>query len=253
MEIRNTSTLVTGGGSGLGEATARRLASEGAKVAVLDLNAEAAERVASSIGGLGVAADVSDTASLEAALDQIDQAHGTPRIIVNCAGIGGAARIVGRNGPHDLDAFERIIRVNLLGTFNILRLTAHRMSLLNIGDETERGVVVNTASVAAFEGQLGQAAYAASKGGIVALALPAARELARFGIRINTVAPGIFHTPLLDELPEEAQQSLADSIPFPSRLGNPDEFADAVQFCIRNQYLNGETIRLDGATRLNTK
>ena len=252
MEIREISTLVTGGGSGLGQAAAELLAAEGAKVAVLDVNADAAQKVAEAIGGMAVAADITDETSLGAALDQITKAQGVPRIVVNCAGIGGAARIVGRNGPHDLGMFERIIRVNLLGTFNVLRLTADRMTQLDI-DTDERGVIVNTASVAAFEGQIGQAAYAASKGGIVALALPAAREFSRFGIRVNTVAPGIFHTPLLAELPEEAQQSLAKSIPFPSRLGHPAEFADAVLFCIKNGYLNGEVIRLDGATRLNSK
>lgn len=250
MEIKDVSTLVTGGGSGLGEATARRLAAEGAKVAVLDLNGEAARKVASEIGGIAVAADVADAQSLTQALDQVAASQGVARIVVNCAGIGGASRIVGREGPHELEAFERIIRVNLIGTFNVLRLTTHAMSKLA---DPQGGVVINTASVAAFEGQIGQAAYAASKGGIVALALPAARELARFGIRINTVAPGIFHTPLLAELPEEAQQSLAKSIPYPQRLGRPDEFADAVTFCISNDYLNGETIRLDGATRLNSK
>ena len=253
MDVKGVSAIVTGGASGLGRACAERLAAEGAKVAVLDLNADAAVVVADGIGGIGVAADVADEAFFEQALDEVIAQIGTPRIVVNCAGIGGASRILGRDGPHDIGLFERIIRVNLLGTFNVLRLSAHRMSQLDIGEDEERGTIVNTASVAAFEGQLGQAAYAASKGGIVALALPAARELARIGVRINTVAPGIFRTPLLAELPEEAQQSLAKGIPFPHRLGHPEEFADAVLFCVQNGYLNGETIRLDGATRLNSK
>jgi NAD(P)-dependent dehydrogenase (short-subunit alcohol dehydrogenase family) len=253
MELNGASALVTGGGSGLGKATCQRLASEGAKVAVLDRNGDAANAVAEETGGIGIAADITDTQSVETALDQITEAQGTPRILVNCAGIGGASRIVGRDGPHELDLFERIITVNLLGTFNVLRLVANRISTIDPGTDEERGVIVNTASVAAYEGQIGQAAYSASKGGIVAMALPAAREFSKFGIRVNTVAPGIFHTPLLQGLPPEAQESLARSIPFPSRLGDPAEFADAVHFCITNRYLNGENIRLDGATRLNSK
>lgn len=253
MIVENTSALVTGGGSGLGKATAIRLASIGAKVAVLDVNAHAARAVADEIGGLAVEADITDEASVKAALDQIEAAHGVARIVVNSAGIAGASRIVGRDGPHDLGFFERIIKVNLIGTFNVLRLAADRMAALDIGEDAERGVIVNTASVAATDGQIGQAAYAASKGGVVAMALPAAREFSRFGIRVNTVAPGIFHTPMLAGLPEDAQASLAASIPFPSRLGRPEEYADAVLFCITNTYLNGEVIRLDGATRLNSK
>lgn len=253
MKIAGTTALVTGAGSGLGEATARLLASLGARVAVLDLNQEAAQRVAAEIDGIACPADVTDEAAVQSALTSIEDQSDTIRILVSCAGIGTARRIVGRDGAMPLDAFERVIRVNLIGTFNMMRLVATRMSQGEALDDGARGVIVNTASVAAFDGQIGQAAYAASKGGITSLALPAARELARFGIRVNTIAPGIFLTPLLEELPEEAQQSLAAGIPYPSRLGKPSEFADAVRFCIENQYLNGEVIRLDGATRLPPK
>ena len=253
MKIAGATALVTGAGSGLGEATARLLASLGARVAVLDLNPEAAERVAAEIDGIACPADVTDEAAVQSALTSIEDQSGAIRILVSCAGIGTARRIVGRDGAMPLDAFERVIRVNLIGTFNMMRLVATRMSQGEALDDGARGVIVNTASVAAFDGQIGQAAYAASKGGITSLALPAARELARFGIRVNTIAPGIFLTPLLEELPEEAQQSLAAGIPYPSRLGKPSEFADAVRFCIENQYLNGEVIRLDGATRLPPK
>lgn len=253
MELNGASTLVTGSGSGLGKATCLRLASEGANVTVLDRNGDAAKAVADEIGVIGIAADITDAQSIETALDQITDAHGTPLILVNCGGIGGASRIVGREGPHELELFERIITVNLLGTFNVLRLVAHRISTIDPGTDGERGVIVNTASVAAYEGQIVQAAYSASKGGIIAMALPAAREFSKFGIRVKTIAPGIFHTPLLDGLPPEARESLERSIPFPSRLGDPAEFADAVCFCITNRYLNGETIQLDGATRLISK
>lgn len=253
MKIAGVTALVTGAGSGLGEATARLLASLGARVAVLDLNPETARRVAAEIDGIACPADVTDEAAVQSALTSIEDQSGAIRILVSCAGIGTARRIVGRDGAMPLDAFERVIRVNLIGTFNTMRLVATRMSQGEALDDGARGVIVNTASVAAFDGQIGQAAYAASKGGITSLALPAARELARFGIRVNTIAPGIFLTPLLEELPEQAQQSLAAGIPYPSRLGKPSEFADAVRFCIENQYLNGEVIRLDGATRLPPK
>ena len=253
MELQGTSALVTGGASGLGAATAEALAAGGAKVAILDVNGAAAERAASAYGGLALAADVTSEESVAAALAAASAAHGVPRIVVNCAGIGTAGRIVGRDGPMALSAFERVIRVNLVGTFNVLRLAASAMSSLDPLEDGERGVLVNTASVAAFEGQIGQVAYAASKGGIVAMTLPAAREFARFGVRVNVVAPGIFATPLLDTLPEDAQLALAADIPFPARLGKPDEFADAVLFAVRNRYLNGEVIRLDGAIRMKAK
>jgi NAD(P)-dependent dehydrogenase (short-subunit alcohol dehydrogenase family) len=252
MDITDAHVAVTGGGSGLGEAVARALAVRGARVTVIDRNAEAAARVAAEIRGHALALDVTDAAA-GPALDAAIAALGPLRGLVNCAGIGGAERIVGRQGPMDLDAFERTIRVNLIGTFNMLRLAAARMQSNPPDADGARGAIVNTASVAAFDGQIGQAAYAASKGGIVALALPAARELARFGIRVNTVAPGIFRTPLLAELPEEVQQGIAASIPFPNRLGKPEEFAELVLLCLTNSYLNAEVIRLDGGARLPIK
>ena len=250
MRIEGSSTVVTGGGSGLGEATARMLAKLGAVVHVLDRNKEAAERVAGEIGGVALSGDVTSEADAARALDIAARAGDGLRVLVNCAGIGTAGRILGKQGPMPLADFERVIRVNLIGTFNMMRLAAERMAVASERDDKARGVIVNTASVAAFEGQIGQAAYSASKGGIVSLALPAAREFSRFGIRVNTVAPGIFLTPLLHELPEEAQASLAAAIPYPSRLGDPAEFADAVRFLIENQYVNGEVIRLDGALRM---
>lgn len=253
MKIDGTSALVTGAGSGLGEATARHLASLGARVAVLDRDADRATQVAGEIDGEAVVGDVADDAAMAAVFAGLAQGQGSPRIVVNCAGIGTAGRIVGREAPLPLGDFEKVIRVNLTGTFNIMRLAAAAMQALDPKDDAERGVIINTASVAAFEGQIGQAAYSASKGGIVSMTLPAAREFARFGVRVNVIAPGIFLTPLLRSLPEEVQISLAQDIPFPSRLGDPSEFADAVRFCIENRYLNGETIRLDGGTRLKAK
>lgn len=252
MQISGTHVAVTGGGSGLGEAVARALAALGANVTVIDRSADGAARVAGDIGGFALTLDVTDDAA-GTGLDTAIAAQGPLRGLVNCAGIGGAARIVGREGPMPLDAFERTIRVNLIGTFNMLRLAAARMQGNAPDADGARGAIVNTASVAAFDGQIGQAAYAASKGGIVALALPAARELARFGIRVNTVAPGIFLTPLLAELPAEAQQGIAASVPFPHRLGDPAEFAEVVLMCLTNRYLNAEVIRLDGGLRLPPK
>lgn len=253
MNIRGNTALVTGGGSGLGEATARHLAALGASVAIVDMNPDRAEAVAAEIGGVAIPGDVSSDADMNRAFATVAAQIGAPRIVVNCAGIGTAERIVGRDGPMPLERFERVIRVNLLGTFNVMRLAAAGMQALDATIDGERGVIVNTASVAAYEGQIGQAAYSASKGGIVAMGLPAAREFARFGIRVNTIAPGIFLTPLLATLPEEAQTSLAAGIPFPNRLGDPVEFAETVRFCVETRYLNGETIRLDGATRLAPK
>ncbi len=253
MQFNDISAIVTGGASGLGEAAARKLADLGAKVAILDLNEDRANSVATEIGGIGIKTDAASADSVNAALDQVHETHGDARIVVNCAGIGAAGRVVGRDGPMPLEQFQLVINVNLIGTFNVMRLAAHRMSLLDPMADGERGVIVNTASVAAFEGQIGQAAYAASKGGIVSMMLPAAREFARFGVRVNTIAPGIFLTPLLYTLPDEAQKALAAEILFPQRLGDPSEYADAVQFCIGNRYLNGETIRLDAGTRLRPK
>ncbi|MFB9948837.1 SDR family NAD(P)-dependent oxidoreductase [Rhizobium puerariae] len=250
MRIEGSSAVVTGGGSGLGEATARLLAGLGAIVHIFDRNGEAAEKVAGEIGGVALSGDVTSEADAAKALDAAAKAGDGLRILVNCAGIGTAGRILGRQGPMPLADFERVIRINLVGTFNTMRLAAERMAAAGERGDKARGVIVNTASVAAFEGQVGQAAYSASKGGIVSLALPAAREFSRFGIRVNTVAPGIFLTPLLYELPQEAQDSLAAAIPYPSRLGDPAEFADAVRFLIENQYVNGEVIRLDGGIRM---
>ncbi len=253
MQIRGSAALVTGGASGLGAATARLLTREGAKVAVLDRNADAGESLAVEIGGVFCSCDVTEPASVGAAIAKAAVAHGPARILVNCAGIGGAARIVGRDGPMALDAFERVVRVNLIGTFNVMRLAAAAMTDLAETDTGERGVIVSAASVAAYDGQIGQAAYAASKGGIVSLTLPAAREFARFGIRVLAIAPGLFRTPLLEELPAETQAALGASIPFPARLGEPDEFAALVAAMITNPYLNGEVVRLDGALRMAPK
>lgn len=253
MQIEGTSALVTGGASGLGEATARLLAGLGAKVAVLDRDPERAALVASDIGGIAVPADVTSEAEVVAALDHASAVHGAPRIVVNCAGIGTAGRVLGREGPLSLEVFQRTITVNLIGTFNVLRLASARMAELDAAEDGERGVVINTASVAAYDGQIGQAAYSASKGGIVGMTLPIARELARVGVRVNVIAPGIFLTPLLFGLPEEAQLALAADIPFPRRLGDPAEFADTVAFMVRNRYINGETLRLDGAVRLRAR
>ena len=253
MDIANNSAIVTGAASGLGAATARALAAAGARVAVLDRDATKGEAVANDIGGQFFACDVADAVSAQQAVDRAVAALGTPRVLVNCAGIGTAARIVGKEGPMPLDQFERVIRVNLLGSFNMMRLAAHAMSLGESDATGQRGVIISTASVAAYEGQIGQAAYAASKGGIVSLTLPAARELARFGIRVLTIAPGLFLTPLLEELPADVQEALGASIPNPQRLGRPDEFADLVLAMIGNDYLNGEVVRLDGALRMQPK
>jgi NAD(P)-dependent dehydrogenase (short-subunit alcohol dehydrogenase family) len=242
--------MVTGGGSGLGAATATHLAGLGARVAVVDIDQSAAEATAAKIGGIGIGCDVADAASGQAAYATAASAHGPVRILVNCAGIGTAGRIVGRDGPLKLEAFERVIRVNLIGTFNMLRLAAAAMSGAEPVEEGERGVIVNTASIAAYEGQVGQPAYAASKGGVVAMTLPAARELARAGVRVMTIAPGLFHTPMVDGLPTEVQVSLGAGIPFPSRLGRPAEYAELVEHIVRNRFLNGEVIRLDGALRM---
>jgi NAD(P)-dependent dehydrogenase (short-subunit alcohol dehydrogenase family) len=250
MNIAGHSAIVTGGASGLGAATARALAKAGAKVALLDINEAAAKTVAAEIGGVAVRCDVADAASAEAAVAAARDAQGAARILVNCAGIGVAERIVGRDGPMKLADFKRVIDINLIGSFNMLRLAAAGMMPLDPLEDGERGVIVSTASVAAYEGQIGQAAYAASKGGIVALTLPAAREFARAGIRVNAVAPGLFKTPLMDGLPQAAQDSLAASVPFPARLGRPEEYADLVLAIIANPMLNGECIRLDGALRM---
>ena len=250
MKLASAAAIVTGGGSGLGKATAEAFAAKGARVAVLDRNAEAAESVAKAIGGLALAGDVADSASAEAALARAAAAHGPARILVNCAGIGVAKRVVGRDGPQPLGDFETVIRVNLIGTFNMIRLFAAAASRTEPLSDGERGVVVNTASVAAYEGQIGQAAYSASKGGVVAMTLPIARELAQYGVRGNAIAPGLFLTPMLLGLPQEAQDSLGRAVPYPARLGDPGEYAALAAFIVENPYLNGETIRIDGALRL---
>ena len=253
MNLAGTAALVTGGGSGLGAATARALAGKGAKVAVLDINETNAAAIAAEIGGVAVRCDVSDAASAEAAIAMAAQVHGPARILVNCAGVGTPGRIVGREGPMPLGDYERVIRVNLIGTFNMLRVASSAMSTLDPLEDGERGVVVNTASVAAYDGQIGQAAYASSKGGVVSLTLPAARELARFGIRVMTIAPGLFLTPMMEGLPPAAQASLGASVPYPPRLGQPSEYAALVLHILANTMLNGETIRLDGALRMAPK
>lgn len=255
MNLQGQSALVTGGASGLGEAVARELARLGAKVAVLDVNAAGAQRVAAAIGGIAATCDICDAASVTAALDAATAAHGVPRIVMNIAGIGTAKRIVGKDGsPAPLADFERVIRVNLVGTYNVARLAAARIvalePLVDDAHSGERGVMVNTASVAAFDGQVGQEAYAASKGGIVGMTLPLARDLAQWGVRVCTIAPGLFHTPLMAQLPDDVQQSLAASIPFPKRLGRPEEFAELACHIVTNGHLNGEVIRLDGALRM---
>ena len=251
MQINGQAALVTGGASGLGEATARELARLGARVAVRDRNAALAESVAAEIGGIACACDITDAESVAAALDQAESAHGPARILMNVAGIGGARRIVGRDGsPAPLEDFARLVGVNLIGSYNMSRLFAARCVRLDALDGGERGVMVFTASVAAFDGQIGQQAYSASKGGLVGMTLPMARDLAQHGIRVCTVAPGLFATPLLLELPEAVQQSLAASIPFPPRLGKPSEFAELACHIVANGHLNGEVIRLDGALRM---
>ncbi len=246
MEIAGQGALVTGGGSGLGAATARMLAAAGAEVVVFDRDAEAADMVAAEIGGAAHTGDVTAGADLAAALDRLDR----PRILVCCAGIAPAARTVGRDGPMPLDGFERVIAVNLTGTLNACRLAAARMAALDPAPGGDRGVIVTTASIAAYEGQVGQVAYAASKGGVAAMALPMARDLAGHAIRVMSIAPGLFGTPMLRGLPQEVQDSLSATVPYPHRLGAPEEYAATVRFCIETGYLNGSVIRLDGALRM---
>ena len=251
MDIAGHSAVVTGGGSGMGAETARRLARAGAKVAVLDLDEASAAAVGAGIGVLGLACDVADAGGVEDAIARARDAHGPARICVNCAGIAPARRIVGRDGPAPLDGFRRVVEVNLIGTFNVMRVCAADMAALDPVNETgERGVMIATASVAAWEGQIGQAAYAASKGGLVGMTLPLARDLASLGIRVMTVAPGLMETPMLAGLPDQVRDSLAASAPFPRRLGRPEEFANLVEHIVANPMLNGSVVRLDGAIRL---
>ncbi len=250
MELSGQTAIVTGGGSGLGEATARALAARGARVAVLDIGIDRARAVAADIGGLAIACDVSSAEKAEKAIAEAAGKLGEPRILVNCAGIAVGAKTVGKDGPHPLDLYRKVIEVNLIGTFNMIRLVADRTAKLEPLAGGERGVIVSTASVAAYDGQIGQAAYSASKGGIVGMTLPIARDLARSGIRVMTIAPGIFRTPMMAGMPQDVQDSLGAAVPFPSRLGEPSEYAALVVHIIENQMLNGETIRLDGAIRL---
>ncbi|HWK86014.1 MAG TPA: SDR family NAD(P)-dependent oxidoreductase [Xanthobacteraceae bacterium] len=253
MDIQGHAALVTGGGSGLGAATAAMLVKAGAKVSLIDINETALRSFAGKIGALALHCDVTNAESAEAAVAKARETNGPARILVNCAGIAPAKRIVGRDGPMPLEDFSRVVNVNLIGTFNMMRLASADMSGLAPLEDGERGVIISTASVAAFEGQIGQAAYAASKGGVVSLTLPAARELAQFGIRVNAIAPGIFLTPMLQGLPQEVQDSLAASVPFPKTLGNPAQYGKLALHIIKNRYLNGETIRLDGALRMAPK
>lgn len=250
MHPKGHAALVTGGGSGLGRATAEKLAALGAKVAILDINGDAARAAAAKIGGIGVACDVANGDATAAAIAEASAKHGPARILINCAGIAPGKRIVGRDGPQPLEDFVKVINVNLVGTFNAMRLAAAAMQVLEPLDDGERGVIVSTASVAAYEGQIGQAAYSASKGGVVAMMLPAAREFAQFGIRVCAIAPGIFNTPMVSGMSQEVQDSLAAAIPFPKKLGLPSQYADLAMHIIENRYLNGEVIRLDGAVRL---
>ena len=251
MHIHDQIALVTGGRSGMGRATAEYLIEQGAKVALVDIALEV-EDVAKDIGARGYTADVSDEKNINDVLDKIEQdLGGVPRIVVNCAGICPAARTVGRDGPHDLDLFAKTLQVNLIGSFNVLRLSAARMAdAPELNPDGERGVIINTASVAAYEGQIGQAAYSASKGGVVGMTLPIARELSKFGIRVVTIAPGIMETPMITAMSDEVQDSLKSTMLFPKRLGKASEFARLAAHICENAMINGETIRLDGALRL---
>ncbi len=253
MEVQGAGALVAGGASGLGAATARALVEAGAEVVVADLNTEKGEALAAEIGASFVEADVTDPDAVGGAVEGAASTPGGLRISVCCAGIGWAERVAHKGGPHNLEYFSNVVKVNLIGTFNVLRLAAASMSQNEPDPEGERGVCVNTASIAAFDGQIGQAAYAASKGGIVGMTLPAARDMAGRGIRVTTIAPGLFDTPLLAALPEEAREALGAGIPFPSRLGRPEEYARMVVAIVANPMLNGETIRLDGALRMPPK
>lgn len=253
MQVRDVPAIVTGGASGLGAATARALAQAGAKVAIFDRDIETADALAEELGALAVECDVTSPTSAEAAVARLREDHGPCGIAVNCAGIAPAGRVVGREGPLPLEEFDRVIQVNLIGSFNIMRLAAAEMAEREPNADGERGVIISTASVAAYEGQIGQAAYAASKGGIVAMTLPVARELARIGVRVLAIAPGLFATPMLMGMPSSVQESLAATLPFPRRFGQPEEFASMVLHMIDNPVMNGTTVRLDSALRMQAK
>ena len=254
MQIEGSGALVSGGASGLGEATVRRLHEAGAQVVIADVNPEKGEALAAELGIAFVQCDVREEDQVQAAVDKAAEAEGGLRIAVSCAGTGIPVKVASSKGPHPLDAFKVIIDINLIGTFNVMRLSAFKMLSDNEPDgEGERGVLINTASVAAFEGQVGQIAYSASKGGVVGMTIPAARDLADKGIRVNTIAPGLFDTPLLGALPQEQRDALGAQVPFPSRLGRPAEYGQLVQSIVENPMLNGETIRLDGAIRMSPR
>ncbi|MDF1730999.1 MAG: 3-hydroxyacyl-CoA dehydrogenase [Minwuia sp.] len=250
MNLKGMAAVITGGASGLGEATARELASAGAKVAILDLNEDQGQKMAKELGGVFAKCNVADEASVLAAFETAKAAHGPARILVNCAGIGIAAKTTSKGEPHALDMFQRVISVNLIGTFNCIRIAATEMAAQDPTENGDRGVIVNTASVAAFDGQIGQAAYSASKGGVVGMTLPIARDLMNDGIRVCTIAPGLFGTPMLQSLPDNVKEALAATVPFPKRLGDPSEYGQLARHICENQMLNGETIRLDGAIRM---
>ncbi len=255
MRVAEHTFVITGGASGLGAATAQHLVAQGAAVVLLDINQSAVEAAAQRLGNkaLGLACDICDAEQVQQALDAAVQQFGALHGLINCAGIVGAQRILGRKGPHDLDDFARVLNINVIGSFNVLRLTAQVLANNAANAQGERGVIINTASIAAYDGQLGQAAYAASKGAIVSLTLPAARELAGQGIRVMTIAPGIFETPMMAGMTEEVRASLSAGVPFPQRLGKPEEYAALAQHIIENSMLNGEVIRLDGALRMGIK
>ena len=254
MQIKNCPVIISGGASGMGAATARLLSAAGAKVAILDMNLEAANAIAKEINGVGIRCDVSNAESVTTAVAEAQSMHGIARVCVNCAGIVQSKRMIGKEGPLPLEEFERVIHINLIGTFNLMRIAAAAMIKAEPCNESgERGVIINTASVAAYEGQIGQTAYSASKGGVVAMTLPAARELAQFGVRVMTIAPGLVDTPMFQKIPAEARAALASTVPFPKRLAHPAEYAALVSHIIANEMLNGEVIRLDGALRMQPK
>ena len=250
MKLDGLAAIVTGGASGLGAATAREFAKTGSKVAIFDVNQEEGSKVAEEIGGLFFPVDVADGEGVQSTIAEAEAMHGTARILVNCAGIAPPSKTVSRGQPHDLALFEKVIKVNLIGSFNCTRLAAARMVAADPVNEEERGVIICTASVAAYEGQVGQAAYSASKGGVAGMTLPIARDLADKGIRIVSIAPGIFLTPMVSAMPQEVQDSLGASVPFPRRLGQPDEYAALARHIVENAMLNGSVIRLDGAIRM---
>ncbi|WP_201715687.1 3-hydroxyacyl-CoA dehydrogenase [Rossellomorea arthrocnemi] len=255
MKISESIAIVTGGASGLGEGTVRQIIKAGGKAAILDVSDERGQSLAVELGerSIFVRTDVTSEKDVSNAIHKVVESFGTINTVVNCAGIGMASKLLSRKGIHSLDTFSKVISINLIGTFNVIRLASELMAKNDPNELGERGVIINTASVAAFEGQIGQAAYSASKGGVVGMTLPIARELASYGIRVMTIAPGLFHTPMFESLPEEAVESLGKMVPFPKRLGRPDEYAQLVESILSNQMLNGETIRLDGGIRMQPK